>query len=282
MEEPVTRISLPTFVINPDDCFHVVRRTITSNENLEYHDHDYAEIFWIKEGEGIHILNGERLPITKGYLCMIRPTDCHTFVSKTNPTGLVVTNIAFYLDSLKLFKERYFPDSNSFFWTDAKQPFSVNLGTDELNEISGITDYILPKPRDFMHLDLIMLHIFKVLLESHVTNTTIVPHWLSYAIEQYQTPMNFQKGVAGFVELTGRSTDHVNKVVREYLNQTLTETVTKIKMTYAAQRLTMTNVPIKTICYNCGYNAIGHFYKVFNKHYGMTPKDFRQTNHKVF
>ncbi len=282
MSLPVIKLSLPTFIINPNDSFHIVRRTITSNENLEYHDHDYAEIFWIKEGDGVHLLNGERIPISKGDLCMIRPADRHTFIANSNTTGLVVTNIAFYLESLQLFKERYFPDCDTYFWTENRQPFSMKLNADELNEISGVTDYILHKPRDFMHLDLMVLHIFKVIQEAHSKSDSSMPHWLSYAIEQYSTPMNFRKGVAGFVELTDRSTDHVNKIVRMYMNRTLTEAVTQIKMTYAAHRLTMTNVPIKTICYNCGYNAIGHFYKVFKKHYGMTPKDYRQTNHKVF
>ncbi len=282
MELEKTKISLPSFLLNPDDVFHIVRRTITADEDLDYHDHDYAEILWIKEGEGVHIINGEKHPIKKGTLCMIRPDDVHTFKASGNNTGLVLTNIAFYFESLQLFKDRYFPDSNTFFWTDDKLPFTRILDPDQLNELSGITDYILSKNRDYMHLDILILHIFKILTEHAYRDEMEIPHWLHYAMEQYNTPKLFKEGVPGFVGLTDRTTDHVNKVIKQHLNQTLTETVTKIKMNYAAQRLTMTNVPIKTICFNCGFNAIGHFYKVFKRYNGMTPKEFREINHKVF
>lgn len=276
------RISLPSFLIQPNDVFHIVRRTITADENLDYHDHDYAEIFWIKEGSGIHIINGEKHPIEKGTLCLMRPQDTHTFISTGNNTGLVVTNIAFYLESLQMFKDRYFPESDTFFWTNEKMPYTVKLNTDQLNDISTFTDYILTKKRDYIHLDIMVLHIFRLLTESFEEKSCDIPHWLAIALDQYNSPQLFRKGVLGFVELTGRSTDHVNKIIKQCLNQTLTETVTKIKMNYAAQRLTMTNVPIKTICYNCGFSAIGHFYKVFKKHNGKTPNEYREINHKVF
>lgn len=282
MEIQKTKLTLPSFLNKPEDNFHIVRRTITSDENLDYHYHDYAEILWIKEGSGIHQVNGERIPVKKGTLCMIRPQDTHTFIADGSSTGLVLTNTAFYLESLNLFKDRYFPDSHTYFWTADKLPYTCQLNIDQLNELSGITDYILSHPRDYMHLDILVLHIFKVLKDYHNNIDSGIPHWLKFALEQYNTPQQFRTGIPGFVALTDRSTDHVNKVIKEHLNQTLTETVTKIKMNYAAQRLTMTNVPIKTICFNCGFDAIGHFYKVFKKHNGMTPKEFRDINQKIF
>ncbi len=276
------RISLPSFLLEPNDVFHIVRRTITSQENLDYHDHDYAEIFWIKEGTGIHYINSEKLNIGKGTLCLIRPSDTHTFVSTGNNTGLVVTNIAFYLESLNLFKDRYFPHSNELFWTDSKLPHTVQLNTDQLHELETLTDYILSEKHDFFHLDIMVLQIFRILTESLSDKAQGIPHWLALALKQYNSPQLFRDGVPGFVALTNRTTDHVNKVIKQCLNQTLTETVTKIKINYAAQRLTMTNVPIKIICFNCGFNSIGHFYKIFKKYNGMTPNDYRAINHKVF
>lgn len=277
-----TLIELPSFLINPDDVFHLVRRTITSDENLDYHHHNYAEIFWIKEGEGLHIINGIKQPIKKGMLCMIRPEDTHTFKVIGNTLGLVVTNIAFSLKSLKLYKDRYFSGSKSYFWTENDLPYKRILNLDQLNELSAITDFVISRRRNYMNLDLLILHIFKILKENESVDNNDIPHWLQYAIEQYNTPQQFREGIRGFVALTDRTTDHVNKMIQHHLRQTLTDTVTKIKMNYAAQRLTMTNVPIKTICFNCGFSAIGHFYKVFKKYNGMTPKEYRQFHNKVF
>ncbi len=274
--------NLPSFLIHKKDVFHIVRRTITIDENLDYHNHDYAEVFWIKEGSGIHLINGEKHLVSKGIMYLIRPTDTHTFVATGQDSGLVVTNMAFYLEDLELFRNRYFPNSQKLFWTTDKQPFSAQLNSDQLNDISSLTDFIMTKPRDYIYLDIMMLNIFKLLKESENRSADDMPHWLSLAIDQYNSPKLFQKGTQGFVELTKRSTDHVNKTLKKYLNQTLTETITKIKINYAAQRLTMTNVPIKTICYDSGFLAISNFYKVFQEINGMSPGKFRKLNHKVF
>jgi len=276
-----TRISLPSFLVNKKDVFHIVRRTITSTEELAYHDHDYAEIFWIKEGSGMHLINGEALPINKGYLCMIRPNDTHTFRVDGNKNGLTITNIAFHLETLQVFKKRYFNNSDSYFWNSAKQPFTYELSSEQLSEIASITDYILTQERDYMHLDLIFLHILKI-LKANTSGNMDMPYWLQYAIDNYQTPHYFKQGLAGFTALTNRTTDHVNKVIKTHLNQTLSETVTRIKVNYAAQKLTMTNVPIKTICYDVGFKSLAYFYKVFKLYKGMPPNEFRDVNHKVF
>ncbi len=276
------KLNLPSFLIHKKDVFHIVRRSITIDENLDYHNHDYAEVFWIKEGSGIHMINGEKHFISKGKMYLIRPSDTHTFIVTGQDSGLVVTNMAFYLKDLEVFRNRYFPNSQKLFWTTDKQPFSIQLNSDQLNDISSLTDFIMTKPRDYMYLDIMMLNIFKLVQESENRSADDMPHWLALAIEQYNSPQLFQKGTQGFVELTKRSTDHVNKTLKKYLNQTLTETITKIKINYAAQRLTMTNVPIKTICSDSGFSAISNFYKVFQEINGMSPGTFRKRNHRVF
>ncbi|MGM3099363.1 hypothetical protein, partial [Bacillus cereus group sp. BC327] len=72
-------------------------------------------------------------------------------------------------------------------------------------------DYILTKKRDYIHLDLIVLQIFRMLTDSFGEQSNDVPHWLVLALDQYNSPQLFREGVAGFVALTNRSTDHVNK-----------------------------------------------------------------------
>jgi len=282
MKNSPTQLKLSSFLSNEEDLFHIVRRTITSTEELDYHNHDYAEIFWIKEGQGTHVINGQYIPIKKGYLCMVRPSDTHTFRVEGNDNGLVVTNVAFFKEDMDTFNTRYFPNSNDYFRSNAELPYSYTLNTEQLNEISSITDYTIAQTKNHLQLDLLILHIFKILGSTDQMKQSDMPFWLQYAIEQYQSPKAFKGGVAGFISLCERSTDHVNRVIKEHLNQTLTETITKLKINYAAQRLTMTNIPIKTISYDCGFKTIGHFYKVFKKYQGMTPKAFRDHNYKVF
>ena len=56
------------------------------------------------------------------------------------------------------------------------------------------------------------------------------------------------------------------------------EYVREQKLLQAAKMLRTTNLTIQEIIYDCGFNNRAHFYKEFNKRYGMTPKDYRMQN----
>lgn len=101
--------------VTEKESFHVARTTITSGTDLKLHSHDYAEIFWIKDGDGQHLINGEEIKVSEGYICMIRPEDKHTFKPNSNSGGLTITNIAFSKENLDYLKNRYFENVNSLF-----------------------------------------------------------------------------------------------------------------------------------------------------------------------
>lgn len=271
---------LNTFLYSSDEVFHIARTTIGSQNDLQLHKHGFAEVFWIKEGKGKHIINGQEVPLSKGTLCMIRPDDEHTFKLGRSREGLVVTNIAFFEESLTYFKDRYFPDSQSYFWSEEKLPFTVQLDADQLSELSALADRLISQPRDFLHLDFMMIHIFR-LVSSIQDDQSHIPHWLAFALDNFNTPEVFKKGAKGFVDLTDRSVDHVNRVLRKHLKQTLTETVVKARLQYASRQLIMTNASIKSICFDCGFESVSYFHRLFKKHTGLTPLAYRKKNYKI-
>ncbi len=276
-----TKFHLTTFLNDEKEAYHLAHTTINSESSLQIHWHAFAEVFWIKEGNGIHLINNQEIPITKGTLCMIRPNDNHTFKLADNSERLVVTNIAFNEENLTYFKHRYFSDSDDFFWSKEKLPFSIQLNVEQLNILSALTDRLISQLRNFLHLDYIMNHIFRMVTSTEKESFHI-PHWLAFALENYNTPDKFKNGSIGFVTLTNRTVEHVNRVLQKHLKQTLTETVIKARLHYATQQLIMTNSSIKSICFDCGFDSISYFYRLFKKHIGQTPIEYRKKNSKVF
>ena len=49
-----------------------------------------------------------------------------------------------------------------------------------------------------------------------------------------------------------------------------------IRMAHASRLLIDTNQPISEIAYNCGFNNISNFNRLFKKKKGCTPKEFRE------
>jgi len=52
------------------------------------------------------------------------------------------------------------------------------------------------------------------------------------------------------------------------------------RITYAAKLLLTTSFTVQEIIYRTGFSNRSHFYKEFDKRFGMTPKDYRQANKK--
>ena len=271
---------LSNFLNAADEQFHLARTTITSSDDLQLHYHDYAEIFWITEGEGLHQINGQSIPIKKGTLVFIRPEDNHTFKLIKSNQRLVINNLAFSKSNMEFFLSRYAFYSRTFFPKSNQPPFTTQLTPSILSLISSQADQMFADPRDVMHLDMMVLFIFHTLQE-HVSDNKCIPHWLSHALAHYTTADLFIKGIQGFVELTGKNTDHVNRVLQKFLNQSLTETINIARLKYASSRLIMTNSPIKTIASECGYATVNYFHRIFKKHYGLTPAEYRNKNIKI-
>ncbi|MBN2711078.1 MAG: helix-turn-helix transcriptional regulator, partial [Planctomycetes bacterium] len=85
----------------------------------------------------------------------------------------------------------------------------------------------------------------------------------------------FVSGASGFVELCGRSPEHVARVCRQKLDLTPVEIVNRARINYARQQLTATGRSILDIAFDCGFSSVSHFYSVFKSVTGLTPRQLR-------
>ncbi len=275
---------LKDFLTYPSDDFHFAKVTYTSKKELSMHNHDYYEVFWIEKGTGFHHINGYMKKLEKGDLIMIRPDDTHTFsASHFDTNGLTITNLAFNADTVIFFKNRYFPDTTTFFWSRECLPFQTKLSDEDLTFLAMESEKLVLKQNNKLILDYILNIIMRMSFEQdqHRPVYQNIPYWLSRAIERFNSVEYLKTGATGFARLCNRSIDHTNRVLKNTIGNTLTETINKIKMNYAANQLIMTNSPVKNISHQCGYKNIGHFYKVFKDFYNITPVKYRKINQKI-
>jgi len=76
----------------------------------------------------------------------------------------------------------------------------------------------------------------------------------------------------------GHSLEHVTRQLKKHLHVTATDIVNQARMEYAACQLKMSDAKIIDISLECGYNNMGHFYKLFDKQFGVTPRRYRLKN----
>lgn len=211
---------------------------------------------------------------------MIRPDDEHTFSSAS--AGLTIMNLAFPAETLHYFRERYFRNYNSYFWTGTELPYHVPMDMALIRRISQKSEKTWKYKRSKFYLDTLLLFIFGLIAANKdLLPDNQVPVWLYNAIQDYTTPELFKQGANGFAALCEKNIDHVNRVIRSAYNKTLSNLITELRMSFAARQLSMTNNPIKVICNDCGFTNLGHFYKTFKEAFNQTPTAYRKTNQTI-
>ena len=263
-----------------EEVFHIARVFITTRYDISYHYHDYAELFWVENGEGIHHVNGHKVVLKANDMVLIRPRDKHTFSS--GGKNLTIVNIAFPKETLDYFHQRYFASSDQYFWSESSLPYQIKISENLVKRFSSRAEEAMRYKRSCMQMDSLLLFIFRNIQELETQRDFLsAPSWLISAIKSYNHTDQFREGTVSFVNLCERNSDYVNRVVKNVFGKTLTEFVNDIRIKYAADELILTSIPIKLIAYACGFESIAYFYKQFHQRYGQTPSDYRKLNQKI-
>ena len=247
---------------------------------MRLHTHDFAEVFWIERGSGIHLINGERRALRQGDLVLIRPDDVHTFCVPDDD-HLTQVNVAFDRETLTFLTERYFGDGDSP-WSGDAQPSSYRLAPMQVGHLGELASMLFGSPRTRLLLERFLLELLCVLEEARTESNGTdggaqgLPGWLDEAIKQFSRNSDaLSQGPMALASLAGRSREHVNRVIQRSTGQTLTELVNSIRIDRAATGLRMTDSPITEVAIDCGVGNLSHFYRLFRQRYGVTPREYR-------
>lgn len=68
------------------------------------------------------------------------------------------------------------------------------------------------------------------------------------------------------------------RILKEYTGKTFINIIQDIKLQKACELLKNPNISINKVIESIGYSNTTHFYKIFKKHYNMTPINYRNIN----
>ncbi len=69
--------------------------------------------------------------------------------------------------------------------------------------------------------------------------------------------------------------NYYNLILKKYRGKSFRQYVTEIRMKYARQLLEQTDLPVRKIVRQIGYENVSHFYHLFERYYGKKPKEIR-------
>ncbi len=247
------------------------------------HCHDFYEIFMTISGTVTHWINGVTQRLAEGSLVFIRPDDVHGYIySDPDSSETAYVNLTFTRETADLLFN-YLSDSFPYQkLLDCDMPPKVLLNSIEkkhllkkISELSAVNwqDKSALKVRMRAILaDVFVRYFYDMPLDSESN----APLWLTQLISDMERPENFVFGIKRMIELSGKSREHLARSIKKHYGVTVAQCIWELRINYASNLLLHTNTPILDICFNCGFQSVSYFYKVFKGKYGLSPNEFRK------
>jgi AraC-like DNA-binding protein len=85
-----------------------------------------------------------------------------------------------------------------------------------------------------------------------------------------------EQSPSAYADMMNITTKHLNRICRTSLNKTATEVITERSILEAKRMLAQSSSTVMQISDELGYDDNSYFSRLFKKHVGQTPTEFRQ------
>lgn len=239
------------------------------------HDHDFVELLYARGGCGRHRINGQELLFCGGEVILIHPQDRHQMWLEPGEQ-LLYDVIGFQPSVLAMLRKRYSQEFGAF-WDETPSQ-GVRLTTLQCNWLEGMLRELAANFTSRFLLERFLLNLAYEISRRPAEREGMAPLWLVQALHELSDIEVSRRGARVLAELTGRSFEHVSRVLKKSCGLTPSQVINRARVEYAASQLVLTEQEILHVALDCGFLSLGHFYKEFTAYYGCTPRHYRLQN----
>jgi AraC family L-rhamnose operon regulatory protein RhaS len=252
------------------------------------HNHAYYEIICILKGKGIHQVNENHLPYSKGNVFLLGPEDYHAF------------EIHHTTDFLYLrFTENYVRDIEQKHKAEWKQIVNrllhnayglhkaLMLGSRDQQKFFELvlllaSEYEAQTAATFQVIrDGLMKAIVSLLARNVQTSTTISRNAHHSSIEEMLTfirqhiHQNDQLRIQYLAEKFNFAPNYISLYFKKQTGESLKDYITRYRLKTVETRLRYSQLTISQIAHELGFTDESHLSKQFKKYYGLSPRQYR-------
>ena len=254
---------------------------IRNFENI-WSEHTHAaihnELLYVLEDEfTLEFSDGRRFQAVAGDFLMVRKDEVHRDVFDTS-RGLRVLIFQFQWDAAEKFfalvNNRTLRDLD--FATRAEANRRINFLYDKFD--SGEFDLFSMNVQ--LH-GLLMLFYLSAersgprsaeMSEPKLSRSDVMRRVKFHLTQNYASPISLEK-LAQHFEI---SAANLSRLFRHEFGVGFSRYLTELRLESAVALLNSTALPISEVAMRCGFSTSGYFIRVFRRHFGVTPKDYRR------
>ncbi len=256
----------------------------------------YSLLRYIVEGEGVFEISGEKIVVAKGDIVYIPDgslLECKSnsskfsFISIRFKTSVFFEGLDFLTEYYKMPKlikgdaglERYFININNSSKDHSSTRMLKMHGNLELliaklieesRRINGINDKDI---QNKYNKELSTIEINKKInskdLREDPRISMVIDYILTHPTQKYNSSI--------IKEMSGLSESTFRRLFKKQTGKTPNEFIRNLKLITSARMLLLTDDYINEISYKVGFSDVNYFIRIFKEHFGLTPKQYRET-----
>jgi AraC family transcriptional regulator of arabinose operon len=171
-------------------------------------------------------------------------------------------------------------------WNERKRPFRVRTPLEEgIVQLCRLT--VVEHRRNSADSPAILDYLMRVLLltvDRLITEqrphlgSAFLAYRIKHYIEEYAT-RNFQlQDIADHFNISVSRAVHLYK---EVFGQSIMQHALEVKLNLARERIIYTDMPLDIIAATSGFANYTYFHRVFRRHFGLSPKEYRMQNRLI-
>lgn len=252
-----------------DGNIHVRKKS--GDTSFVAHRHEYFEIILYQSCQGKCIINGTIYPICDSCLFLLTPKDYHKIESlaTANAGSIIISFSENFIDAELRAKLAF---SSRVWYSPSEEAIR------SIERLHG--DYegkAENRKRKLFHtLNAILCDVLEYSERIDEKNPYISPP-IAKAITVVLSDMSQNHTMESLAHLCGFSSSYFSGLFHKEMGKTFKAWLNDIRIEHAKSLLTESTLPILEICYECGYSTPSQFIKMFKKHEGMPPSQYRKT-----
>jgi AraC family transcriptional activator of pobA len=244
----------------------------------EPHRHNFYLLVLFTKGTGIHDIDFDRFEIKSGSLFLIQPGQIHSWKLSQDIEGYIV----FYSSEIY---NAYFGNKKieeyPFYQSVSNNP-QLQLSATETAELLPYFELMVAENKSSRNtdkllnlLDSIHIEISRKYLSEHHHSAHSYNHKIGQFEKLLEHYFKTEKSPSFYASEMNMTLKHLNRICKNTLNETVTEIITKRIILEAKRLLTDRSKSVSQIADGLGYENYPYFGKLFKKHAGLSPGEFR-------
>lgn len=294
--------NLEEFLINPQKQFET--KTIPHprdgiiftchprfGEAFEHH-HDYIEMVYVYSGECRQIVNGSDILMKKGDLCILDTNVLHS-VSSASENDIIINCIMSkqHLDNILM---------DRLSGNDLLSSFFIHA----LYEHDNFNEYILFKSSESEKLSKLMEAVLCEYFDKSLCSDEVINSYLiiifAELLRVFESQTNSQSRdllknasitdiilyiqnnckdatLTSVAEHFHFHPNYLSTAIKKFTTNNFTYVLQEARLKKACFLLKNSDIPVVEVANNIGYENTNFFYKIFKKHYGCNPTEYRKS-----